>query len=164
MKKYFIVKDEALEKQYEAAMVNEDIMLQAFKQMKEEYGIETHEFYLSRERFTLVYNRADREKFKGQITQSGDFRKTSPMNKRWLELLKEKGITKVGKPILGFIIQCSAGRQRSQLFKIDGVLYGTFEAESVTLPDAWVEIKASEYYKILEDYDAKIKESDDETK
>ena len=159
MKKYFIIKDPTIEAQYDEAISNEEIMRQAFVQMKEEYGISTKEFYLSRERFYIVYDHVDREKFRDQMTQGGEFKKASAMNKRWLELLKEKGITKVAKPHLALIIDHDLGRCGSTMFKIDEVLYGSFETNGnfIDLPEGWVELKASEYYKILEDHEAKLK-------
>ena len=65
-----------------------------------------------------------------------------------------KDITPFNRPQLFYYMKDLIGRWRERLFAVDGKLYGSIESESeeeIETPEWAEEMKASEFYKILEE-------------
>jgi hypothetical protein len=74
----------------------------------------------------------------------------------WIELVKD--IQHFNKPRLYNYIHFRANGWSENLFDIDGVVYELLkDVDEVNLPNFVVEIKASEFYKIIEDYEERNK-------
>ena len=159
MNKYFEVKPgSTLYEEYFAYLGNRKKVTAAFDKVCEEFGIETKSFYMTNRTFRIVPTDADREKFSGTMkkTSEGEFKKTSEPYKLWMSLTKD--IAPFTKPELFYYMKDLIGRWRERMFDVDGKLYCSIERESeeeMETPE-WVdEMKASEFYKILEESEEK---------
>ena len=160
MKRYFIVKNEELirlTKEYESMRkkVND-----AFTEFAKDNGIETKEYYQFVDKLMIVPTEKDYTTFKDMLKADGiTFRKNSSVSKKWVVLCKEKELQKPDKPVweLQNLIGWNIWRFRSNLFQLDDKVYGTFETdEDFSLPDEhFIELKGSEFYKIIEDLEGK---------
>lgn len=118
-----------------------------------EHGIETTRFIPDADRLVIDPTAADKKKFKDQIRQQppGQFKKKSETGKAWVALCKKKGLVTKRQPFMPFVFNVF-GRSYHRLFDLDGTLYCTFESQSrFDNPPHFNEIKASEFYKIMED-------------
>lgn len=155
MNKYFEVKpDTALYEDYFAYLGNRKKVMDAFDRVCEEFGIESKSFYLTNRTFRIVPTDADWEKFSGMMKKAndGEFKKTSAPYKLWMSLVKD--ITPFNRPQLFYYMKDLIGRWRERLFDVDGKLYGSIESEreeEIETPEWAEEMKASEFYKILEE-------------
>ena len=157
MGKYFVVnEDSVLYADYFAWKNNRSKISDAFKKVCDKFGIETTEFYLDQKRLHIHPLESDFEKFKDMMKKDswGEFKKNSEPSKMWVELVKD--IEHFGKPRLLLYFRSLGSRWKERLFDIDGKLYGSIESnQDVNMPDFVTEIKASEFYKIIEDYEEK---------
>jgi len=155
MERFFIVKNEKLielHKEYESMKkrVND-----AFVEFSKKHGIEANEYYQQTGHLKIIPTENDKQKFASQLTKDGlTFRKNSPLAKEWVSTCKELGLETPWKPtwelrdLIGYTNRC-----RHRLFSLDGKLYGSFEMDfDFELPtEHFTELKASEFYKIIED-------------
>ena len=131
---------------------------EAIQEVCKKFGIEAKEYYIRRDRLHIVPTQNDIAKFSDMMTKNdyGVFKKTSEPSKVWVKLVKN--IQHFNKPRLFSYIHFHAHEWSENLFDIDGVLYGLLkDVDEVNLPDFVVEIKASEFYKIIEDYEERCK-------
>lgn len=153
MEKYFIVdKESELYSDYFEWLNDKDKVAKAFRNVCEEFGVETKQFYLTKERFHIVPTLNDSEKFRSMMMKSdyGVFKKSSPVTKRWNELVKD--IEHFKKPQLFYYLPLLGYKWRERLFNVGGVLYGSVESDGyIDIPDYMTEIKASEFYKVIEE-------------
>lgn len=83
---------------------------------------------------------------------NGEFKKMSAPYKMWMSLTKD--IASFTKPQLFYYMKDLIGRWRERLFDFDGKLYCSIESEreeEIETPEWADEMKASEFYKILEE-------------
>ncbi len=81
---------------------------------------------------------------------NGEFKKSSKINKMWVSLVKD--IEYFEKPKLMFYFRFSGPRWSERLFHDGDKLYCSIESEGeIFVPDFAIEIKASEFFKIIED-------------
>lgn len=128
----------------------------AFNEVREKYGIETHGFYPSKSYFRIVPTENDNRKFANYLkkTNYGEFKKNSEISKYWIELAKD--IEHMESPELFFYFDLLGHRWKERLFDIDGDLYCSIESDGdVSTPDFATEMKASEFYKIIEEYEGR---------
>ena len=159
MESYFIVKNETLiekVKEYESMRKKID---ETFMEFSKEFGIETKEYYATPNVLKIVPTAKDRIRFNEQLKVDGEtFKKYSTMNKAWISICKEKSIKLLHKPTweLARLIDSGIYRFRSRLFNLGDAVYGSFEADiCFNLPqEDFTELKASEFYKAIEDYKA----------
>lgn len=154
MDKYFEIKpDCALYKEYFAHEKAGEKIKAAFEQVREKFGIETKVFYLKKDRFHIAATDKDMEKFSGMMKKGnvGEFRKNSAPSKMWVELVKD--ITHFERPQLLYYFSCLLGhRWKERLLHIGDKLYCSIESDGeVLVPEFAVEMKASEFYKVIED-------------
>lgn len=160
MKRYFIVKNETLVKQLKDFEIMKNKVDDTFKVFVEEYGIEATEYYQFTDQLRICPTENDIQKFKEQLKADKEtFKKNSAISKAWVELCEVNKLNTPRKPVweLRDLICCGVYRFRSSLFSLNDEVYGTFEADSdFNLPEEhFVELKASEFYKIVEDAQGK---------
>ena len=156
MEKFFIVKNEVLAgqvKEFESMRKKVDA---AFGEFAKEHGIETSRYYQHTSQLRIVPSEKDIQKFMYQLKIDKEtFKKNSAINKAWVELCKAKELKTPNKPVweLAELIDGHNYRFRSRLFSLNGEVHGSFESDcDFTLPEEhFVELKASEFYKIIED-------------
>ena len=159
MEKYFEVKQNSnFYKKYFDYKNMSDKMNELFKQFAKEHGIETKEYYQNTDRLSIVPTREDRIKFKGMFVQNSNtnFKKTAPICKSWINLCKENGLVSPSKPSLLWNSPCKLGSYSisSRLFNIGERVYGSIDNKcdtDIELTDDFIEMKASEFWKIVED-------------
>lgn len=84
----------------------------------------------------------------------GEFKKNTAISKMWVELVKD--IAHFDKPKLVYYMRMNCYRWKERLFHIGDKLYGSIESDGeVSVPDFAVEMKASEFYKVIEDAEEK---------
>lgn len=157
MDKYFEIKpDCALYKEYFAHEKAGEEIKAAFERVREKFGIETTVFYLKKDRFHIAATDRDMEKFSGMMKKdsAGEFKKNSTPSKMWVELVKD--ITHFEKPRLFYYFPALGHRWKERLFHVGDKLYCSIESDGeVSVPDFAVEMKASEFYKVIEDAEGK---------
>ena len=126
----------------------------AFKQICEEFGIETTGFYPCKEYLHIDPTRQDVQKFSEYLLKNsiGVFKKNSPQSKRWRELTKD--IQFFYKPQLIYYMDFDAGHWSERLFNVNEKLYASIKTDrntEIPLPEFAVEMKASDFYKIIEE-------------
>jgi len=125
-------------------------------------GIETDTYANKSNTFYIVPTEKDLEIFNKALYKSiGEglraFKVNSKVGKAWVKTLEEKHVEIKHKPFVGFSFKNCMGKNRSRIFAIDSVVYCSFDNEYdfEDTPDGFVEIKASEFWKIVEDYNDK---------
>lgn len=132
----------------------------AFREFAKEHGIETSRYYQFTSQLRIVPTMKDIHKFREQLKIDNEtFKKNSAISKEWVELCKANGLETPRKPTweLRDLITTCILSFRSSLFSLNDEVYGTFEADvNFNLPDEhFVELKASEFHKIIEEYEEK---------
>lgn len=159
MEKYFEVKQNSdFYKKYFNYVNMSDKVNELFKKFAKDNGIETKKYRQNTERLSIIPTQADRIKFKGMFVQNSDtdFKKTAPICKSWVNLCKENGLTSPRKPNLLWDSFCKLGscNTGSRLFHIGERVYGSIDNKcdaDIKLTDDFIEMKASEFWKIIED-------------
>ncbi|HEY8805698.1 MAG TPA: hypothetical protein VIM42_11455 [Clostridium sp.] len=129
----------------------------------DKYEIDTHSYYCSNSAFYIVPTEKDLEKFGKILCKPVDnglmaFKKTSKINKAWVDLLEEKQIAPTHKPFIQFYFDRGYGKTRNRLFNIGDTVYCSFEGEhDFSNPEGFEEIKGSEFFKIVEEENEKRK-------
>jgi|GEM_PF-3135081 len=151
---YFeVLKDSDLYRDYFEWMSDNTTVSNAVDIVRKEFGVETSSFYAVRDYLLINPTPKDRKKFASYLmkTKDGRFKKASDMSKRWVELLKD--VKYVRKPQLYYYLRI-VGRWTERLFHHQNKLYGQIgvevDGEIGTIPESFVEMKASEFYKIVE--------------
>jgi hypothetical protein len=162
MDKYFVVNPEcALCKDYFAYRDDVEKINEAFKSIASKYGIETHSYYPSKI-LGIAGTKNDLIKFKNKLKKDSEFFKLkSEINKEWGELTKDISIWRKPNPSR-YLSKWIMSKHNTRLFAIDGVLYGSIETEESFETEEWMqEMKASEFFKIIEDYKESGEKKDD---
>jgi len=127
-------------------------------------GIETDGYANQGDTFYIEPTENDLEKFGKSLCKplSNDlraFKVSSKIGKAWVKNLEEKQVQIISKPFVGFSFKNCMGKNRSRIFAIDNSVYCSFsnEYDFDDTPDGFIKIKASEFYKIIEDHNAKVK-------
>lgn len=153
MDKYFEIKpDSELYKDYFAHERAGEKIKAAFNKVKEKFGIDTTVFFLHKDRFQIAATDKDMEKFSSMMKKgnAGEFKKNSTPSKMWVELVKD--ITHFERPRLFYYFPALGHRWKERLFHVGDKLYCSIESDGeVSVPDFVVEMKASEFYKVIED-------------
>ena len=156
--KYFIVNNKSdLYKEYMGYKKNLKQMREIAIKFLEEHDIEANEYSYNSLVFYIIPTEKDKEKFKtvlGKTVENGTkpFKKNSKIGKAWINTLKENNIEPLHKPIVGWFFKNHVGKMRSRLFDINEIVYCSYKVEGdINTPEGFTEIKASEFWKIIED-------------
>lgn len=156
MERFFIVKNEDLIKQVKDFESMRIKINDAFREFAKKHDIETTQYYLCTDQLKISPTLNDIEKFKGQLkVDRTTFKIKSAMNKEWVEICKVNGLITPERPSWELMRLVGAGfwRFSSRLFSLNDKVYGSLEMETpFKLPEEhFIELKASEFYKIIED-------------
>lgn len=159
MERFFIVnKDSQLHKDYFNYLEDGKRVGAAFGELREQFGIETNEFYPYKDRMVIVPTENDCEKFEKLMkkTSLGEFKKASEPTKAWIE--KVKDIEHMNSPRLLSYFPLLGRRWTEKLFAYDGKVYCSIDANAdFETPDFVTEIKGSEFYKVIEECEERMK-------
>lgn len=163
MEKYFIVTNKSdLFDEYINYKENLKQMREIAIKFLEDNNIEANEYSYSSHIFYIVPTEKDKEKFRtvlGKTVDNGTrpFKKNSKIGKAWVNILEENNIEPLHKPIVGWYFKNHGGKMRSMLFDIDEIVYCSYQVEGdIDTPKGFIEMKASEFWKIVEDYNQKL--------
>lgn len=162
MEKYYIVTpDSPIHKEYMDYKAMSEKVNTAFVEFAKEQGIETHEYYQSAQSLHICPTDGDSDKFGKYFKKDtpGLFKKNSLPAKTWVKKCQELGLKSPHKPHLAFYLNVF-GRARSRLFMINDILYASYETECDFKDPAGAglnEIKASEFFKVVEEYEESLK-------
>lgn len=163
MEKYYIVtKDSPVHQAYLQCLEMSDRVNEAFKAFAQEEGVESSEYYQRTDELYIIPMERDMERFGTQFRKDwpGRFKKTSVQSKRWIARCRELGLQTPRRPNLNFVFR-AYGSASQRLFMAGDVMYASYESSSpFQEPEGFTEIKASEFYKALEDVQAKAGEDE----
>lgn len=125
----------------------------------EEYGVEATRYSAGKFGLAIEATPGDLEKFKGQFKKGHihgifEFRKNSHICKEWAK--RSERIKMRRKPFLSLYFDHASCRMSTRLFQIDGVVYCSIDAGDVAPKDKLVEIKASEFWRVIENYEERF--------
>ncbi len=159
MEKYFIVTQESpLYHDYFAWKENRKKVYEHVKKFMTDYNITSQEYHASQNLFYIVPTQEDLDKFGkalGKDIGNGlrPFKRNSKIGKAWIKSLEDSKLKILPKPAPIFYFEGVCGRYRTRLFDIEGTVYCSIEPlYSEKIPVGMKEIKASEFYKILEEH------------
>lgn len=156
MEKYFeIDKSHRIYSEYFEWLEDKDKVMNLYKEFAEMLGIEATEFIPRKDVLGIVLKGEDNKKFGKYLRVPEDriryFKKNSSYANDWARLVRERELKILRKPNIAWYIN-AYWKASTRLFDVNGKLYGSFECERVfELPDEFTEMKASEFYKIIED-------------
>lgn len=159
MEKFYIVPEGTkLHRDFTAWEACEKELVEAAKIVMESNGMETTQFVPGADKLGIVPTQADLEKFGPQLCKTEKsgvvfFKKNSAVNKEWLE--KTEKVQWHRKPFMVCYFSKTWGRSSSRLFRIGGTIYCSLDCNADFEPlEPFQEIKASEFWKVIEDYEA----------
>jgi len=165
--KYFIVTNQSnLYSEYMEYKENRELMHNVAVTFLKENNIEANEFSYSQQSLYIIPTESDIENFKSILSKPKEqnlrqFKKNSKIGKSWINLLNENNYKIKHKPILGFYFKNHTGKMRSRLFDINGIVYCSYAVyEDIETPEGFIEIKASEFWKIIEDHEERNKNNE----
>ena len=153
-----------LHEDYNAYKVNEDAVRAAFSALAVKHGIESKEYYPGPTKLAIIPTDNDRislsAKLQKKVLEQGlvFFRANSDVGKDWAAMVADTPPQR--KPCPTRYVREFIPRARTRLFVIDDVTYCSIDTEATyTVPDDFVEMKASEFFKVIEDFNARIEAS-----
>jgi hypothetical protein len=162
IEKFFKVdNDHQLAKEYFTYKNNYNIVRDHVRNFMDTNEIKTHQYSTNNETFYIVPVEEDLEKFDNMLGKDignglRPFKRNSSIHKAWLKSLKDNNLQILIKPHTSWYFKKFAGgRFKTRLFDINGVVYTSFDYQGNELdcPEGFVEIKASEFWKLVEDYE-----------
>ena len=160
MEKFYIVTPSCqIHKEYLDYKAMSEKVNDAFVEFAKEQGFETHEYYQSVKYLHICPTDGDTNKFGKYFKKDapGLFKKNSQLAKAWVNKCQALGLKSPYKPNLGFEFRVF-GRTSSRLFMINDVLYASLSADCDFKNLAGLnEIKASEFFKVIEEYEESLK-------
>ena len=156
LKCFEIKRDSKLYADYFSYLKDAEKWRAAYDKVCEAFGIESNRFYPNKNSLYIAPTVNDREKFRDMMkkTNDGEFKKNSAPSKMWCKLVKD--VEWFQKPALMFYFRIGDLRWKEQLFHIRDKLYCSIDLSTETgyvlSTDFAIEMKASEFYKIIENY------------
>lgn len=130
----------------------------------ETHGIEANEYYAGNSYLHIVPTEKDKESFSNQLCIPKNklyrFKASSKITKAWVETLKQFSIKVLSRPRVLFYFSNGFGSTSSRIFEINGIVYCSLKSDIECEPrDNLKEIKRSEFFKVVEDYNESLKEN-----
>lgn len=163
MTKYYHVTCPTTLKQLKERDAYEEAMVEAFRTFSAQHGISAIGLNICKmDQLIIRSNPEDREKFKGSLLkhEMGDclfFRQNSMINKQWKEHLKAAHVAFAPPILLHMVFPCGLGRTTWQFYEMDGEIYVVITSSELGVRDGFTELKASEFHKIREDFEERLK-------
>ncbi|MNR93664.1 hypothetical protein D3C72_247220 [compost metagenome] len=162
MEKFFIVTEESsLYKDWFEYKENRSRVREMVKEFTQTHEIESDGYFVTTDDIYIVPTAKDKETF-GSVLCSPisdglqKFKGNSKVGKAWAKIIKEAGIKVEQKPRLIFYIRSQGGRYRSRLFDYNEAVYCSIDPAPADNPHGFIEIKASDFFKIIEESEAAI--------
>jgi len=162
LEKFYIAEEGSnLRKDYLTYIKNKEEVNNLIINFFKENNIKAKKYYVANTDLYIEATNEDKEKFHKQLCKPENglyrFRSNSQIGKLWLETLKSNNIKILSKPFVPFYFNTDGGHFYSRLFDINNVIYCSIMYDYDFKPnDRLTEIKASEFYKIVEDYEGRI--------
>lgn len=156
---YIVTKESKLYKNYDKWINSENEINELFKEFTKTQGIKATIYAYWHDKLYIVPTKEDLEKFENvlcsPIISNGlrSFKKNSKITKLWDKAIEEKNIKLVSKPNVVNYFNTSSYRMNTQLFKYNNILYCSFAIEEnfKEVPEGFIEIKESEFCKVVEE-------------
>lgn len=159
MNKYFEVKQDCdLYNDYFSYLDDQSKISAAFRAVYQKFGIQSRQFYMRKDCFKIIPTQQDKEKFLKMFKQNsiGEFKKSSEVSKMWVNLVKD--VKHIRKPKLFHYFDMAGFKWEENLLHIGNRLYCCFKdmedegyKKKFDIPDFVIEMKASEFYGIMEE-------------
>ena len=157
MEQYFeITKESSHYKEYFDYLEADEACEKSVKSFLDENGIHTDYYAVFREALYIDDNPDNREKYGNQLMKHSvdgvvAFKKSSKIGRAWNEL----SIKGAYEPHVSFFFSDSSRSSRTRLFHVGEKLYCSIDclerSTKVNTPQGFIEMKASEFFKIIED-------------
>lgn len=157
MEKYYEVTEaHSLHGDYFKWRENEKETREVVEEFFKAHEIEAVEYAVDNRSIFIVPTEADIEKFGNTLSPNQGqglykFKGNSKVHNAWIKFLKFKAFSIIDRPRTIFYIRANGGRYRSRLFDQNGKLYTSFDPAPETTPEGFIEMKASEFHKIIEE-------------
>jgi hypothetical protein len=162
VEKFFTIKkDSEFYNTYFQYLGDLKINREVFDRFCKEIDIESGSYLPSKDWLIIVPSEKDKDKFVNQFTQEyfdgggRQFKKRSVIGQEWTRAMRD---VKAARRPGYFRWVDLVGRYTERIFHIGEIIYGSLNAEcTFHLHDCMEEIKASEFYRIIEEYNESIK-------
>lgn len=158
MEKYYMVTEECrLHKDWFDYKENVVHVNEVYKEFRNLVGVESSKYYVTDKEIYIVPTEKDNETFGSVLCAPINdglrkFRATSKVGKAWVKTLKDAALEVKGRPMaILYFRTFGGGSFRSRLLEQDGKLYCSIDPANGEAPEGFIEIKASEFFKIIED-------------
>ncbi|TCU69647.1 hypothetical protein EV204_1084 [Tissierella praeacuta] len=163
MEKFYIAEEDSkLRKDYLSYKEQSEQVRLIMKDFLTSHGIESKKYYVNKNTIAVVATNNDKEVFQRQLKKKDKeglffFKVNSKVHKDWIKLIESTGLEIPNKPIMWDYFTSFYGRIATRLLDIDGQVYCSMKAEGDFEPkDKLTEIKASEFFKTIEDYNESL--------
>lgn len=161
MDKYFIVTEKSrLYNDYFNYIQNKKEIHEHVKHFLDEHGIKAKYYACLGYSLYIEPTEEDLEIFGGMLCRPKPnglrrFKENSRIGKAWAKRLQTAHLEALSSPNMLLYLDSFIPRYRSRLFHVGTTLYGSIESDyDFTLPEEFKEIKASEFYRVLEEIEA----------
>lgn len=158
MEKFYLVTDESsLKEKYLNYRKNRGIVRDFTIRFLEKHGIKTESYYPTELYLYIVPTKEDNEKFEKQLCRNShnglrQFKKNSKINKDWIACSRQENIKVLENPHVGSYFNNIFMAYRSRLFEYKDNVYCSYSTEGgFKTPKGFEEMKASEFFKIIEE-------------
>lgn len=156
--KFFIITDDSPhKKEYLEYLGNRDNVRKIVKDFFEKYNINSKKYFTDSYSLCVEGTKENNDKFSFQMCKRPcknglyKFKVTSSIGKAWANLK----VNVINYPHVLFWFD-NLYKARYNLFKLDENVYFYLDTENnIEIPKGFLEIKGSEYYKIIEDWEEK---------
>lgn len=166
MEKFYKADDDSrLSRDYLKYKENSKLIRGIMRDFLSKHGIESTDFYVAKTTIAIVATAKDREVFENQLRKDSKdglffFKVNSTVNRDWIKLVKARGLEFIERPFIWDYFEGFYGGTSSRLFDIEGQVYCSFKGEGNFKPtDNLIEIKASQFFKDVEDYNESLEKS-----
>jgi hypothetical protein len=161
MARYFqVTKASSLYRDFIAYRSNAKAIRELVKDFIATYAIESTVYWASDEALYIVPTEKDASSHGSVLCAAIEeglrkFKVNSRIGKAWVNALEVQKLKILRKPIVSFYFRPSrSGRTRSHLFSVDELVYCSLDPCEGDPPVGMIEMKASEFFKIIEDAEA----------
>ena len=158
MEKYYTVTEECgLHKDWFDYKENVAQVNEVYKKFMDQVGVESKGYYVTNKEVYIVPTEKDNEMFGSVLCAPINeglrkFRVTSKVGKAWVQTLKDAGLEVKRRPMpILYFRTFGGGSYKTRLFDQDGKLYCSIDPADGNAPEGVVEIKASEFYRMIEE-------------
>ena len=167
MEKFFQIKEDCkLYQDYFAFIEMKAKMNNLFDTFTKTHQLSGQKFILNPNRLIIELNEQEQQTYANDLITNQNykihniytFKKNAKLCKEWVKRCKDLAIQEQTKPMIGFYFNANLYSFRQRLFHIGTNLYGSLDNKKdsdFALDDFAIELKASEFYKIIEDFEEK---------